>query len=60
MEASPPVAATRRVDDDDRVAGHRMQHIGAAQVSFHSQGGQVVARHGQPHRVDIAADRPDS
>jgi len=52
----PPASATRRVNNHHRVAGHRMQRVGTAQAGA---GTQVVARHRQPHRVDIAAHRRD-
>jgi hypothetical protein len=51
-QSPPPAPATRRVDHDHRVAGHRMQRVGAAEVGGRSQ---VVARHRQPDRVDITA-----
>jgi hypothetical protein len=50
---TPPRANTaRRVNNHHRVAGHRMQRVGTAQDGA---GTQVVARHRQPHRVDVAA-----
>ena len=56
VEAQPPPAAVpaRRVDDDHSVAGNRMQRVGAAEVGGRPQ---VVARHRQPQRVDVAAHR---
>jgi len=53
-QAAPPAVATPRVDDDHGVTGHRMQRVGTAQFGGRSQ---VVARHCQAHRVDIAAQR---
>jgi hypothetical protein len=50
----PPAGTARRVNDHHRVAGHRTQRVGAAQSGA---GTQVVARHRQPHRIDVAANR---
>ena len=50
----PPVNTPRRVNNHHRVAGHRMQRVGTAQGGARTQ---VVARHRQPHRVNIAAHR---
>jgi hypothetical protein len=52
----PPANAACRVNNHHRVAGHRMQRVGTAQGGA---GTQVVARHRQPHRVDVAAHRRD-
>ena len=50
----------RRVGDDDRVAGHRVQRVGPSTAPT---SGTLRRGHRQPHRVDIAADdgaRPNS
>ena len=51
VEAPPPAAATRRVGDDDGVAGDGHQRVGPAQRNV----GHVMPGHGQPHGIEVAA-----
>jgi hypothetical protein len=53
-QTPPAASAARRVNDHHRVARHRVQRVGTAQGGARTQ---VVARHRQPHRVNIAAHR---
>ena len=54
VEAPTSGTAPRRVGQHHRVAGYRVQRVGAAQVGRVTE---IVPRHRQPYRVEVAPDR---
>ena len=53
IEAPTSTATPRRIGQHHRVAGYRVQRVGATQVGAVAE---IVPRHRQPHRVEVATD----